>query len=84
MNVSGKNGYFVDFYDLFPRTVGSMWQPFVTVAPLGNPLKGQVILHEQQVNKMQLFHAYKESSTARGRIPGVPHALRQICTLLDG
>uniref|UniRef100_A0A7M4DXF6 von Willebrand factor A domain-containing protein 8 n=1 Tax=Crocodylus porosus TaxID=8502 RepID=A0A7M4DXF6_CROPO len=55
MNVSSKNGYFVDFYDVFPRTVGSMWQPFVTVAPLGNPLKGQVILHEQQSNVVLLL-----------------------------
>uniref|UniRef100_A0A8B9E596 von Willebrand factor A domain-containing protein 8 n=1 Tax=Anser cygnoides TaxID=8845 RepID=A0A8B9E596_ANSCY len=49
MNVSSKNGSFVDFYDLFPRTVGNVWQPFVTVAPLGNPLKGQVLVHEEQV-----------------------------------
>uniref|UniRef100_A0A8B9TGJ3 von Willebrand factor A domain-containing protein 8 n=1 Tax=Anas platyrhynchos TaxID=8839 RepID=A0A8B9TGJ3_ANAPL len=51
MNVSSKNGSFVDFYDLFPRTVGNVWQPFVTVAPLGNPLKGQVLVHEEQVKK---------------------------------
>ncbi|PKU36083.1 von willebrand factor a domain-containing protein 8 [Limosa lapponica baueri] len=52
MKVSGKSGYFVDLYDLFPRTVGNVWQPFVTVAPLGNPLKGQVVLHEEEVKKM--------------------------------
>jgi len=51
MNVSSKSGYFVDLYDLFPRTVGNVWQPFVTVAPLGNPLKGQVVLHEEEVKK---------------------------------
>ncbi|XP_025954961.2 von Willebrand factor A domain-containing protein 8 isoform X3 [Dromaius novaehollandiae] len=55
MNVSSKSGYFVDFYDLFPRTVGNVWQPFVTVAPLGNPLKGQVILHEEQSNVVLLL-----------------------------
>uniref|UniRef100_A0A8C0G0E2 VWFA domain-containing protein n=1 Tax=Chelonoidis abingdonii TaxID=106734 RepID=A0A8C0G0E2_CHEAB len=55
MNVSSKNGYFVDCYDIFPRTFGSMWQPFVTVAPLGNPLKGQVILHEEQSNVVLLL-----------------------------
>lgn len=51
MNVSSKSGYFVDLYDLFPRMVGSVWEPFVTVAPLGNPLKGQVVLHEEEVKK---------------------------------
>uniref|UniRef100_A0A674JFP2 von Willebrand factor A domain-containing protein 8 n=1 Tax=Terrapene triunguis TaxID=2587831 RepID=A0A674JFP2_9SAUR len=55
MNVSSKNGYFVDCYDIFPRTAGSIWQPFVTVAPLGNPLKGQVILHEEQSNVVLLL-----------------------------
>ncbi|KAK2492467.1 hypothetical protein MC885_014036 [Smutsia gigantea] len=48
MNMTGKSGYFVDFFDIFPRMASRVWQPFVTVAPLGNPLKGQVILHEQQ------------------------------------
>uniref|UniRef100_A0A8B9ILM9 von Willebrand factor A domain-containing protein 8 n=1 Tax=Anser cygnoides TaxID=8845 RepID=A0A8B9ILM9_ANSCY len=55
MNVSSKNGSFVDFYDLFPRTVGNVWQPFVTVAPLGNPLKGQVLVHEEQSNVVLLL-----------------------------
>nr|XP_009670755.1 PREDICTED: von Willebrand factor A domain-containing protein 8 isoform X1 [Struthio camelus australis] len=55
MNVSSKSGYLVDFYDLFPRTVGNVWQPFVTVAPLGNPLKGQVILQEEQSNVVLLL-----------------------------
>ena len=49
MNMAGKSGYFVDFFDIFPRNASGIWHPFVTVAPLGNPLKGQVILHEQQV-----------------------------------
>uniref|UniRef100_A0A8C0HM83 von Willebrand factor A domain-containing protein 8 n=1 Tax=Buteo japonicus TaxID=224669 RepID=A0A8C0HM83_9AVES len=55
MNVSSKSGYFVDLYDIFPRTVGSVWQPFVTVAPLGNPLKGQVVLHEEESNVVLLL-----------------------------
>ncbi|XP_072214400.1 von Willebrand factor A domain-containing protein 8 [Excalfactoria chinensis] len=55
MNVSSKHGYFVDLYDLFPRTVGHIWQPFVTAAPLGNPLKGQVILHEEESNVVLLL-----------------------------
>uniref|UniRef100_A0A8B9F8J0 von Willebrand factor A domain-containing protein 8 n=1 Tax=Amazona collaria TaxID=241587 RepID=A0A8B9F8J0_9PSIT len=55
MNVSSNSGYFVDLYDLFPRTVGSVWQPFVTVAPLGNPLKGQVVLHEEESNVVLLL-----------------------------
>lgn len=49
MNMTGKSGYFVDLFDIFPRAASGVWHPFVTVAPLGNPLKGQVILHEQQV-----------------------------------
>ncbi|KAM6284282.1 von Willebrand factor A domain-containing protein 8 isoform 1-T1 [Spheniscus humboldti] len=55
MNVSSKSGYFVDLYDLFPRTVGNVWQPFVTVALLGNPLKGQVVLHEEESNVVLLL-----------------------------
>ncbi|XP_058132611.1 von Willebrand factor A domain-containing protein 8 [Dasypus novemcinctus] len=55
MNMTGKCGYFVDFYDVFPRTASGVWHPFVTVAPLGNPLKGQVILHEQQSNVILLL-----------------------------
>ncbi|XP_060050736.1 von Willebrand factor A domain-containing protein 8 isoform X2 [Erinaceus europaeus] len=55
MNMDGKNGYFVDLYDIFPRTASGVWHPFVTVAPLGNPLKGQVILHEQQSNVILLL-----------------------------
>lgn len=50
MNTAGKSGYFVDLSDIFPRMTSGFWHPFVTVAPLGSPLKGQVILHEQQVN----------------------------------
>uniref|UniRef100_A0A287B0R0 von Willebrand factor A domain-containing protein 8 n=1 Tax=Sus scrofa TaxID=9823 RepID=A0A287B0R0_PIG len=55
MNMAGTSGYFVDLFDIFPRTASGVWQPFVTVAPLGNPLKGQVILHEQQSNIILLL-----------------------------
>ncbi|XP_058526672.1 von Willebrand factor A domain-containing protein 8 [Ochotona princeps] len=55
MNITGKSGYFVDFYDIFPRLAGGVWHPFVTVAPLGSPLKGQVILHEEQSNVVLLL-----------------------------
>uniref|UniRef100_A0A8C5L748 von Willebrand factor A domain-containing protein 8 n=1 Tax=Jaculus jaculus TaxID=51337 RepID=A0A8C5L748_JACJA len=50
MNMTGKNGFFVDFFNVFPRMASGVWQPFVTVAPLGSPLKGQVVLHEEQSN----------------------------------
>ncbi|XP_019792046.2 von Willebrand factor A domain-containing protein 8 isoform X1 [Tursiops truncatus] len=55
MNMTGKSGYFVDLFDIFPRAASGVWHPFVTVAPLGNPLKGQVILHEQQSNVILLL-----------------------------
>uniref|UniRef100_A0A452ENN1 von Willebrand factor A domain-containing protein 8 n=1 Tax=Capra hircus TaxID=9925 RepID=A0A452ENN1_CAPHI len=55
MNMTGKSGHFVDLFDIFPRTASGIWHPFVTVAPLGNPLKGQVVLHEQQSNVILLL-----------------------------
>nr|XP_025730607.1 von Willebrand factor A domain-containing protein 8 isoform X2 [Callorhinus ursinus] len=55
MNMSGKSGYLADFSDVFPRMTSRVWHPFVTVAPLGNPLKSQVILHEQQSNVILLL-----------------------------
>ncbi|XP_023587391.1 von Willebrand factor A domain-containing protein 8 isoform X3 [Trichechus manatus latirostris] len=55
MDMTGKSAYFVDLYDIFPRTASGVWQPFVTVAPLGNPLRGQVVLHEQQSNVILLL-----------------------------
>ncbi|KAB0341502.1 hypothetical protein FD754_018428, partial [Muntiacus muntjak] len=55
MNMTGKSGHFVDLFDIFPRTASGIWHPFVTVAPLGNPLKGQVVLHEQQSNIILLL-----------------------------
>ncbi|XP_030642749.1 von Willebrand factor A domain-containing protein 8 [Chanos chanos] len=41
---------YIELYDVFPRTISGVWQPFVTVAALGNPLEGQVVLHEEQSN----------------------------------
>nr|XP_040137835.1 von Willebrand factor A domain-containing protein 8 [Ictidomys tridecemlineatus] len=55
MNMTGESGFFVDLYDIFPRTASGLWHPFVTVAPLGSPLKGQVILHEEQSNVILLL-----------------------------
>ncbi|KAF3825800.1 hypothetical protein GH733_006627 [Mirounga leonina] len=55
MNMTGKSGYLADFSDVFPRMASRVWHPFVTVASLGNPLKGQVILHEQQSNVILLL-----------------------------
>ncbi|KAG7331155.1 hypothetical protein KOW79_005124 [Hemibagrus wyckioides] len=40
----------IELYDVFPRTISGVWQPFITVAALGSPLKGQVVLHEEQTN----------------------------------
>ncbi|KAM8976160.1 von Willebrand factor A domain-containing protein 8 [Pelodytes ibericus] len=53
--INGNKGSYVDLYDIFPRTVGNIWQPFVTAAPLGHPLTGQVILHEEQSNVILLL-----------------------------
>uniref|UniRef100_A0A8C0ZUF8 VWFA domain-containing protein n=1 Tax=Castor canadensis TaxID=51338 RepID=A0A8C0ZUF8_CASCN len=55
INMTGKKGFFVDLYDVFPRMTSGIWQPFVTVAPLGSPLNGQVILHEEQSNVILLL-----------------------------
>ncbi|XP_048656519.1 von Willebrand factor A domain-containing protein 8, partial [Marmota marmota marmota] len=55
MNMTGESGFFVDLYDIFPRTASGLWHPFVTVATLGSPLQGQVILHEEQSNVILLL-----------------------------
>ncbi|XP_068123903.1 von Willebrand factor A domain-containing protein 8 [Hyperolius riggenbachi] len=55
MKAHADKGYYVDLYDVFPRTVGNVWQPSVTVAPLGHPLTGQVIVHEEQSNVILLL-----------------------------
>lgn len=78
MNMTGKSVYFVDFFDIFPRMASRVWQPFVTVAPLGNPLKGQVILHEQQVMHPRLltWDSYAQSNLcerkSKSDFPSIP------------
>lgn len=69
MDMAGKTGYFVDFFDIFPRTASGVWHPFVTVAPLGNPLKGQLILHEQQVMHPRplTWYNYAKGNFCEGR-----------------
>lgn len=49
MKERGDTIHCMELYDVFPRTISGVWQPFVTVAPLGSPLEGQVVLHEEQV-----------------------------------
>ncbi|KAM7321273.1 hypothetical protein ACRRTK_019365 [Alexandromys fortis] len=55
MNLTGKSGFLVDFFDIFPRMTSGSWRPFVTIAPLGSPLRGQVVLHEEQSNVILLL-----------------------------
>ncbi|XP_033842695.1 von Willebrand factor A domain-containing protein 8 [Periophthalmus magnuspinnatus] len=50
MKEQGDTIHCMELYDVFPRTISGVWQPFVTVAPLGSPLDGQVVLHEEQSN----------------------------------
>ncbi|TMS06972.1 von Willebrand factor A domain-containing protein 8 [Larimichthys crocea] len=50
MKERGEIIHCMELYDVFPRTISGVWQPFVTVAPLGSPLDGQVVLHEEQSN----------------------------------
>ncbi|XP_023555905.1 von Willebrand factor A domain-containing protein 8 [Octodon degus] len=61
MNMSEKSGFFVDLFDIFPRMASGVWHPFVTVAPLGSPLKGQVILHEEQSNVILLLDTFGQT-----------------------
>uniref|UniRef100_A0AAV2K2C1 von Willebrand factor A domain-containing protein 8 n=1 Tax=Knipowitschia caucasica TaxID=637954 RepID=A0AAV2K2C1_KNICA len=50
MKEQGDTIHCIELYDVFPRTISGVWQPFVTIAPLGSPLDGQVVLHEEQSN----------------------------------
>lgn len=50
MKQHGDTIHCMELYDVFPRTISGVWQPFVTVAPLGSPLDGQLVLHEEQSN----------------------------------
>nr|XP_057938465.1 von Willebrand factor A domain-containing protein 8 isoform X2 [Doryrhamphus excisus] len=54
MRERGETIQCVELNNIFPRTVSGVWQPFVTVAPLGSPLEGQVVLHEEQSNTVLL------------------------------
>lgn len=49
MREHGDTIQYVDLYDVFPKTISGVWQPCVTIAPLGSPIDGQVVLHEEQV-----------------------------------
>ena len=49
MKERGDTVHCMELYDVFPRTISGVWQPFITIAPLGSPLDGQVVLHEEQV-----------------------------------
>ncbi|XP_077584586.1 von Willebrand factor A domain-containing protein 8 [Stigmatopora nigra] len=50
MKERGQTIQCVELHDIFPRTIGGVWQPVVGVAPLGGPLEGQLVLHEEQSN----------------------------------
>ncbi|CAL8266675.1 unnamed protein product [Lota lota] len=50
MKERGDTIHCMELYDVFPRTISGVWQPFITIAPLGSPLDGQVVLHEEQSN----------------------------------
>uniref|UniRef100_A0A3P8URE8 von Willebrand factor A domain containing 8 n=1 Tax=Cynoglossus semilaevis TaxID=244447 RepID=A0A3P8URE8_CYNSE len=50
MKERGDTINYMDLYDVFPRTISGVWQPFVTIAVLGGPLEGQVVLQEEQSN----------------------------------
>uniref|UniRef100_A0A8C9W2Q1 von Willebrand factor A domain-containing protein 8 n=1 Tax=Scleropages formosus TaxID=113540 RepID=A0A8C9W2Q1_SCLFO len=49
----------IDLYDVFPRSISGIGQPLVTLAALGNPLDGHVVLHEEQSFKMCREFAHK-------------------------
>ncbi|XP_050974831.1 von Willebrand factor A domain-containing protein 8 isoform X2 [Labeo rohita] len=50
MKEKGDSVQCIELYDIFPRTISGVWQPFVSVAALGSPLQDQVVLHEEQGN----------------------------------
>lgn len=60
MKERGETIECIELYDVFPRTISGVWQPFVTVAPLGSPLDGQVVLHEEQVGRQIYTHVHKD------------------------
>uniref|UniRef100_A0A665V7J8 von Willebrand factor A domain-containing protein 8 n=1 Tax=Echeneis naucrates TaxID=173247 RepID=A0A665V7J8_ECHNA len=60
MKEHGETIQVMELYDVFPRTISGVWQPFVTVAPLGSPLDGQVVLHEEQVGTQTHTNAQRQ------------------------
>ncbi|KAJ3592119.1 hypothetical protein NHX12_007248, partial [Muraenolepis orangiensis] len=50
MRERGDTIHCMELHDVFPRTISGVWQPFITIAPLGSPLDGHVVLHEEQSN----------------------------------
>uniref|UniRef100_A0A670Y8E4 von Willebrand factor A domain-containing protein 8 n=1 Tax=Pseudonaja textilis TaxID=8673 RepID=A0A670Y8E4_PSETE len=72
MNASGKTGYCLDLYDLFPRTFRGLWQPFVRLAPLGSPLQGQVVLHEEQNHIVLLLDTNTGAVSRLTLLPDIP------------
>ncbi|XP_026544257.1 von Willebrand factor A domain-containing protein 8, partial [Notechis scutatus] len=72
MNASGKTGYCLDLYDLFPRTFRGLWQPFVQLAPLGSPLQGQVVLHEEQNHIVLLLDTNTGAVSRLTLLPDIP------------
>ncbi|TRY92386.1 hypothetical protein DNTS_024700 [Danionella cerebrum] len=52
MKQRGDSVQCVELHDIFPRSISGVWQPFVSVAALGNPLQDQVLLHEEQGNTL--------------------------------
>uniref|UniRef100_A0A7N8XB65 von Willebrand factor A domain-containing protein 8 n=1 Tax=Mastacembelus armatus TaxID=205130 RepID=A0A7N8XB65_9TELE len=63
MKEGGETIRSMELYDVFPRTISGVWQPFVTIAPLGSPLDGQVVLHEEQSNTV--LHLDMETGAVR-------------------
>ncbi|KAM3861847.1 von Willebrand factor A domain-containing protein 8 [Diretmus argenteus] len=50
MKERGETIHCMELYDVFPRTISGVSQPFITIATLGSPLEGQIVLHEEQSN----------------------------------
>ncbi|XP_068602140.1 von Willebrand factor A domain-containing protein 8 [Brachionichthys hirsutus] len=63
MEKDGRAIRCMELYDVFPGTIGGVWQPLVTVAALGSPLDGQVVLHEEQSNTV--LHLDLETGAVR-------------------
>ncbi|XP_070607481.1 von Willebrand factor A domain-containing protein 8 isoform X1 [Erythrolamprus reginae] len=72
MDTSGKTGYCMDLYDLFPRTLRGVWQPFVRLAPLGSPLQGQIVLHEEQSHTILLLDTKTGAVSRLTLLPDIP------------